>query len=278
VGSLAPERIEIKDPVKDQSWTHMECGKQCHHCGSIREYEQCPKCKTFSNSQHGFVCAAGMRSGKTVLSGMIAAYYLHKLLRVGNLLAYFNLSQGTKLYIVFAGDALTADNEWDAFYNIWKQSTLLTSYPHTESPGCIEYDHIICCKITRPIYLRGHVIAFSSVGDYGWLDPAVAKDFASIIKSSLSSQRSTNPILKPISIYSGSPQSATDPLMMMLTNGMPMIDYYHYATWEMNPDCSRAILANKEQANPKHWERDYAAFKCTARSLAVINHLKDGKI
>ena len=127
-----PVQLQIGNDLFDE---------QC--CGLERRYGRCSCCGSTTAQKQGFVCLSGLRSGKTLLNSVIAAYQLHRLLAIENILDYFKLSPNTKIYIIFSGYDLNAQNSWDYFYDIWKNNSLLTSYEHQIQPRYIKYNNII---------------------------------------------------------------------------------------------------------------------------------------
>ena len=246
-----PVQIQIGNDLFDE---------QC--CGLIRHYGKCSRCNKPSIQQQGFVCLAGQRGGKTTLNSIIAAYQLHRLLAIENLLEYYKLVPKTKIHMVFTGDA------WDNFYTLWKHSSLLTSYEHLVQPKyMVEYPNILCHRESRPKDLKNKILIFTTIDDYAWLNADLAKDYASVIKKGNSVLLEADMPIKPITIFSGSVKDANDPLMKMFAKPVATMNYYKYASWEINPKVSRKLFLNDEIEESKDWERNYAIFKYVARKF-----------
>jgi len=285
VGGGIPVDAEITDIRKHVTILHHgtcpECGKNRIELSGQFPYEV-----------NG---CAGMRSGKTaVTGGIIAPYALHRYLKLDQPAMHFRQLPGTTLHMTFFAVAAhqAADTLWDAFVKRMEYSPWFCRYyeeVNKENPGSVDWKttyHAYYHKGITAWYTgsgsvkragRGRTRIFAAADELGWwnqspLAEASADEVYGAIEVSLSTIREEAQLRigggdfdvpMPLMVNIGSPSDIFDKLMRLLASseGDTRRVTFHWATWEMNPRMPKTspFLADKMKKNYQDFMRDYGA-------------------
>ena len=274
---------------------------------TLLEYGVCPKCgarrsqlhrKGSLNVYQELNLCAGQRSGKSIQTGGLVSYPIHKLLKTNRPAEYYGLASSTTLTCTFTGlqfkrayallwtpirDTIL-DSPWfreyhnvlkhyqnihgeellsikDTFIN-WRRSRLLAS-PSAPNVGT----------------LRGDTRALGGIDELGFFRfGAGAEDYITIsadeIYASLANSLATvrgaaskllrsgeDNVMQGIMFNLSSPSSVFDKIMQLVraSQGSRTLLGIRLPTWEINPDMPREALQSYYDTDPVKAERDFGA-------------------
>lgn len=291
----------------------------------LLQHGKCPNCKltqakAFAKGRlplySELAISAGQRSGKSAVTAMLAAYILHRMLKLPSPnevygLARSNVFHGTFVALTYAQ---SKDTLWDPFYGNLLESPWFQQYhqmlnDHHERTGEELHrlnDTFVSYKHRRLIMypagpdkrtLRGRTRFFSSIDELGWFDNSSdsskvkmsANEVYIALERSLLTVRASASNLWDrgfTSIPSGyfvnvsSPSSVRDKIMELVrkAQGSRKILGLVRPTWEMNPNVTRKHLAEEFKADPVAAMRDYGAEPPLSSNAFLNRDLVQGSI
>lgn len=283
-------------------------------------YGKCPKCgakrSDLINSgklkpYQELAGCAGQRGAKSHLVAMIAAYILHRFLKLQNPIQLFGLNAGTILHGTFVALTYAQAKEtlWDPFYEYLSESPWFSAYhAMLDSYGEQYGEELYRFKDTFILYrhrkllmyasgpnkktLRGRTRFFGAIDEIGWFNNDAqkkkVKDDASEVyialeRSLLTVRASANRLIRNgydnvLTAYFtnvSSPSHARDKIMDLVKKSKltNTILAFHRPTWEMNPNITRADLDSEYAKDPVEAERDYGANPPLTNSPFIKNIL-----
>ena len=276
---------------------------------SLLEHGVCPSCKKgradwLNKGEGKFIqelnISAGQRSGKSIaVGGWYAPYLTHRMLKLQNPSAFYNLKTGTMLHCTFV--ALTyvqaKDTLWQYFYATLTESTwfknyhsLLRHYENRYGERLFKFNDTYVAYPTRGIMiypagpdkrvLRGRTRYFTSVDEIGWFDSNKdsnkVKDNAhevvgALDRSLLTVRGAAETLIKQghHDVYPGyamnvsSPSHRNDMINYLVRKSENSRSSYGAIrpTWEVNPTLPRdsAAIQAAFDEDPITAQRDYGA-------------------
>lgn len=249
------------------------------------------------NLPYEMLACVGQRSGKSILAGgIIANYILHRYLVMRNPSRAYNVVPGQPVYMTFTARTLGQAMEtlWDAFSSAHVRAPWFMQYhdmlrARAADKG-IDPDLLFAVKNTYVWYgtkmitvkceapdggtMRGRTrigsfideLAFFGSGD---TKKANGPEVYAALKNALYTVRTAadklavhDPnTLQGIMVNVSSPTSVYDPLMTLLRESQKdeRVVRLHKATWEVNPNYTRASLRGEEAKNYATFMRDFGA-------------------
>ena len=241
--------------------------------------------------------SAGQRSGKSALVAMISAYLLHRMLKLQNPNEVYGLMSSNVLHGTFV--ALTfgqaRENLWDPFYGNILESPWFKGYNSNLldfsrkrgdelvklKDNFINYKHrrlLIYPASPDKRILRGRTRWLGAIDELGWFDneatskkiKANANETYTSLGNSLRTLRSKAEKLMRQGFFNvptayflniSSPSSARDKIMELVKKSQGSVKTYGIVkpTWELNPDVTRASLAEDFRRDPVVAMRDFGA-------------------
>ena len=245
--------------------------------------EVCPKCRSTKQELIAdgmlevidtMVGVAGMRSGKSVLAGIMGTYFEHELYHIGDIHNYFGVLPGDPLQISFVATtatqaeetvyakyrALRAESPWIKQYVAWvKDKEKHQNTPHgmkrweyKEDTDSEVYNGLIDLSIkslnSNSAGLAGSTRVAAFVDELSRFDTTDSKrsadEIVKVMSQGLKTVRGSRDRLKLRSFWGllgaiSSPISAEDKTMVMVKQKVPKQYSFHYATWDFNPDQPR---------------------------------------
>lgn len=269
----------------------------------------CPSCglgrsQAFLNGDMNFMTelavSAGQRSGKSLsVAGYFAPYLTHRLLKLQNPNAFYNLKTGTMLHCTFVAltYAQAKDTLWQNYYATLTESewfkeyhSMLTYYGDYYGEKLLKFNDTYVAYPARGLMaypagpdkrvLRGRTRFFSSVDEVGWFDSnkdsSKVKDNAfevvgALDRSLLTVRGAAEYLIKNgfNDVYPGygmnvsSPSHLNDYIMHRVrqAENSPSIYGVIRPTWEVNPTLPRnsAVITQAYIDDEINAERDYGA-------------------
>jgi len=268
----------------------------CPRCGKTRPEMIADPSTPFCGPLELDGCA-GMRSGKSVTTAMLASYQLHRFLSLPDPAAFYQLMPGQHLYAIFVATTAYQAQEtlWQLFVDRIKASPWFKSYHKLLASEAkrignefykvrdtfLWYGH----KGLSWTYtgadirtIRGRTRFFCAIDEIGWFDEEInsgkvrynADETHQALEKALRTIRSRAAYLNkqgivdvPNGLFANisSPSSIKDKIMRLVREAANDKSKYawHYATWEFNPMESEEELRRTEGGNPMTFARDYAA-------------------
>lgn len=271
------------------------------------EYGVCPKCKATKRDliKSGKLrwieemdACLGQRSGKSSLVALMAAYVLHKYLKLQRPTEVFGLLRNSILVGTFVGLSFSKAVEllWNPFLNIITNSNWFNEYHkllnyYSEKYGeelykvkdqIIHYKHrSLLLYPSGPMKrtLRGATRFLSCIDELGWFhygeegetkERASAEEVYASLDRSLKTIRAQakrllnqgyNNIPTAYAFNVSSPSSKNDKIMQLVRvhQNSPDVFVIHMPTWEFNPNFTKKDFAKEFRDNPIKAERDFGA-------------------
>jgi hypothetical protein len=285
----------------------------------LMEWGKCPKCgmgrsdliknKELPAYQEAAVCA-GQRSAKSHISAMLAAYIVHRYLKLQNPVQLMGLVQATTLHGTFVAltYAQARDTLWEPFSEYLSNSPWFQAYHSLLDTYSEKYkgEEIYKVKDTFILYrhrglllypsgpnmktLRGRTRIFCEIDELGWFDNSAEKNkvkdnanevYIALERSLLTVRAASNRLLRqgydntPTGYFVNvsSPSHARDKIMELINKAKISKKIYamHRPTWEMNPNIAREDLEDEFIKDPVAAERDYGANPPLANSPLLSN-------
>jgi len=282
------------------------------------EYGRCPNCQRTKLDllragrlffYQEFDICAGMRSGKSTLSATIAAYLVHRLLKLQNPAQAYNLAETTTLTGTFV--AQTFDNAvgliWTPFQDTLNTSPFFKEYFRLLDYYVEKYDddtiyrnmgtflhfrhrHLLFYPAgPNKRTLRGRTRSFSVIDEIGWMDSEAAKIrsaeevYTALDRSLLTVRVAARKAVRQgyfnvpnaYALNISSPSDYYDMIMTLVRQGQGVarkrICSYHLATWEVNPNITRGDLETEFLKDPVTAARDYGAAPPLAEGSFIGN-------
>jgi hypothetical protein len=296
--SMAPEAIDCwgKSRMELESETLLVWSEDLKD-------DVCPKCRSTRQELVSdgmleiidtMVGVAGMRSGKSVLAGVIGSYFEHELYHIGDIHSYFGVLPGDPLQISFVATtatqaeetvyakyrALRADSPWIRQYVAWvkkqekEQKTPLgmKKWAYKEDTDSEVYNGLIDLSIkslnSNSAGLAGATRVAAFVDELSRFDTSDSKrsadEIIKVMGQGLKTVRGSRDRLHLRSFWGllgaiSSPISAEDKTMVMVKQKVPGQYSFHYATWDFNPDQPRHTFDNDFRRDPVGAQRDFGA-------------------
>jgi hypothetical protein len=285
---------------------------------TLLEFGVCPKCGIGKselikngelNSYQELAGCAGQRSAKSALVAMIAAYIVHRYLKLQNPVQLMGLIPATILHGTFVAltYAQAKDTLWDPFMEYLSNSPWFSGYHQLLSTYNEKYgEEIFKLKDTFILYrhrnlilypsgpnkktLRGRTRFFGAIDEIGWFDNDAQKNkvkddaneiYIAMERSLLTVRAAANRLLKqgydniPTAFFANvsSPSHARDKVMELVNKAKisKKIFAFHRPTWEMNPNVTKEDLEDEYKKDPVAAERDYGANPPLANSPLINN-------
>lgn len=292
---------------------------------ALLNHGKCPHCK---RTQHHYfsknrlsiyseiAVAAGQRSGKSAVVAMLAAYILHRMLKLQNPnevygLARSNVFHGTFVALTYAQ---AKDTLWDPFYgnlleSPWFQGYHALLHEHHERTGeelaklndtFVSYKHrrlVIYPAGPDKRTLRGRTRFLAGIDEIGWFDNSAdtskvkmsANEVYIALERSLLTvraaaqnlwERGFTEIPTGYFLNVSSPSSVRDKVMELVrkAQGSRKILGLIRPTWEMNPNVTKKHLAEEFKADPVAAMRDYGAQPPLSSNAFLTSGLVTGVI
>lgn len=306
--------FEIPDCPVEEDWYDHLTTYNVMHLRTVK-VEEAPAEITYDfhvPESHRFVCSGivNHNSGKSLsVAGYFAPYLTHRMLKLQNPSAFYNLKTGTMLHCTFVAltYAQAKDTLWQNFY-----STLVESAWYNEYHSMLRYysdkfgEKLLRFNDTYVAYparglmaypagpdkrvLRGRTRYFASVDEIGWFDSnkdsTKVKDNAHEIvgaldRSLLTMRGAAERLVKEgyDDVYPGyamnvsSPSHRNDMICILVRKSQDSKSAYGVTrpTWEVNPDLPRtsAAIEDAYRDDPQTAERDYGAVPPLASSPLI---------
>lgn len=249
-------------------------------------------------------------SGKSMVTGgYLAPYLTHRLLKLQNPNAFYNLKTGTMLHCTFVAltYAQAKDTLWQNFYATLTESqwfkeyhSMLRHYENKYGEKLLKFNDTYVAYPARGLMaypagpdkrvLRGRTRYFASVDEVGWFDSAKdskkVKDNAhevvgALDRSLLTVRGAAESLIRHgyDDVYTGyamnvsSPATRNDMICTLVRRAADSTTSYGVikATWEVNPSLPRdsAAIESAYRADPITAERDYGAIPPLAASPLI---------
>lgn len=274
----------------------------------LMEHGVCPNC---GHGKHQFVkdgsmrntmelsACLGQRSGKSILTGSLASYHIHKLLKLVRPAEYYGLASSTTLTGTYVGLTLgrAFNLLWRPVYNTIMDSPWFKEYIHfMQDEGKRLGTELITVKDTYINFRRSNMLISPAAPDSGKLrgDTRIqaaidelgffrfgsgSEDLVTInadeIHASLTNSLATvrtkatrmlkggfDNVQQGLMINISSPSSVFDKIMTLVrqSEGSKTMLGVHLPSWEVNPDLTEEDLAHyKITLGLERFERDFGA-------------------
>lgn len=327
--------------IEQLCWAIIAFNEACHYCSdneylfhdhgvddtyamferkvSLLHNGVCPNCKKgradwLNNGEGKFIqelnISAGQRSGKSIaVGGWYTPYLTHRMLKLQNPSAFYNLKTGTMLHCTFV--ALTyvqaKDTLWQYFYATMAESewfkryhSMLRGYENKFGERLFKFNDTYVAYPHRGLMiypagpdkrvLRGRTRFAASVDEVGWFDSnrdsSKVKDNAHEVVGALDRSLLTvrgaaerlireghHDVYPGYGMYVSSPSHRNDMINYLVRKSEGSKSAYGAirATWEVNPTLPRDSSAIEEafREDPITAQRDYGAVPPLASSPLI---------
>lgn len=283
-------RMELESQVLLR-WSDSEQGEVCPKCGNAKlQFIEDGMLEPIDT----MIGVAGMRSGKSVVAGVMATYIEHELCIIGDIHDYFEILPGDPLQMSFLATTLTQSKEtiwakyramrenarWFKKYVPWVKD-LQAKQTGPEGMKRWKYDEEAEGEIYNGLIdLSCKSLNSNSAGLAGATRVAGFGDELSRFDTT-ESKRSASEVVKVLSqglktvrgardrkkyrhwwglfVAVSSPISIEDQTMVMVGQKIRGQYNWHYATWEFNPDLPRESFDADFERDPAGAARDFGA-------------------